>query len=374
MRPLNKDSDPVLYFEHSTASNHVIAHARLNVESTLNSLSLDMIESLSTMIDHWRQRDDIVALIFSGAGDRAFCAGGDIQALYHAIKENHASGSLVNSYPFDFFEREYRLDFQIHTFPKPVIAIGHGVVMGGGLGIFSAADYRVVTERSRVAMPEVTIGLFPDAGQTWLLRNMEPHYAIFLGVTGSHINAADALEIGLGTHSLDSDARSQLIDDLCASDFSSDINETIDAVLLDLPMASLPDKQIDRIPENLSVAKAPSEVVLDIKNLQGESEWIDRGISAMEGGCPTTIGITLEQIKRSYDMSLAEVFQMEIVIGTHCANNEDFMEGVRALLIEKDNNPSWKYKNMNDLPVSYVQGHFKDPWVGIPNPLSDLGE
>ena len=102
MRPLNKDSDPVLYFEHSTASNHVIAHARLNVESTLNSLSLDMIESLSTMIDHWRQRDDIVALIFSGAGDRAFCAGGDIQALYHAIKENHSAGNLVNSYPFDF--------------------------------------------------------------------------------------------------------------------------------------------------------------------------------------------------------------------------------------------------------------------------------
>jgi enoyl-CoA hydratase/carnithine racemase len=180
---LNAPDQPVLFYEHPTASGHVLAHAHLHVEATLNSLSLEMIGLLAPMLTAWAEREDVIALLFTGAGERAFCAGGDIQALYHAIVKNHAQGEVVDDYPYQFFEQEYRLDYQIHTFPKPVVAVGHGVVMGGGLGIFSAADYRLVTEKSRIAMPEVTIGLFPDAGKTWLLLIMAPHFATFLVVT-----------------------------------------------------------------------------------------------------------------------------------------------------------------------------------------------
>ncbi len=373
MTPLNNPGDPVLYFEHTTPSGHIVAHARLNVESTLNSLSLEMIDSISPMLDSWAKREDIVALVFDGSGDKAFCAGGDIQALYHAIKSNQDAGNIVNKYPFEFFEREYRLDFKIHTFPKPVIAIGHGVVMGGGLGIMSGADYRVVTERSRIAMPEVTIGLFPDAGQTWSLRNMPSHYAVFLGMTGSHINATDSLEVGLATHSIKSESRDAFLEKLVGNDFSKDADLAITASLTAFPEADLPTGQIQVIPEQLTFKGGIAEVVSAVRNLRGISDWVDRGIDTMEQGCPTTIGIVLEQLQRAPSMTLSEVFQMEMIIGTHCANNTDFAEGVRALLIEKDNNPKWKYANIDSLPKSYVEEHFSDPWIGGANPLSDLG-
>ena len=374
MESLNDPAAPVVFYEHPTASGQVLAQAHLHVEATLNSLSLDMIELLVPTLAQWAQREDVVALLFTGAGDRAFCAGGDIQALYHAIVRNHERGEVIDEYPYQFFEQEYRLDYQIHTFPKPVVAIGHGVVMGGGLGIFSAADYRVVTERSRIAMPEVTIGLFPDAGQTWLLRNMEPHFATFLGVTGSHINAADALAIGLATHHTAGGARSEVLASLCAADWSGNAHAAVAEVLRGLPEADLPDAQINALPETLSPHMDLAEVVVAIRALRGTSPWIDRGIDAMDSGCPTTVGVVVEQLKRARDMTLAETFQMEMVIGTHCANNRDFAEGVRALLIEKDNAPNWQFGDLQSLPEDYIAGHFADPWTGAGNPLADLGE
>ena len=374
MESLNDGAESVLFYEHPTSSGRILAHAHLHVEATLNSLSLEMIGLLRPMLASWAARDDVAALLFTGAGDRAFCAGGDIQALYHAVVKNHQAGAIVDEYPFQFFEQEYRLDHQIHTFPKPVVALGHGVVMGGGLGIFSAAKYRIVTERSRIAMPEVTIGLFPDAGQTWLLRNLAPHFATFLGITGSHMNAADALAIGLGTHHVAGSSRQQVLERLCAVDLSVAADAAIAEGLGGLPGAELPAAQVGAIPETLNAQSDLAEVVAAIRALRGISDWIDRGIDAMDSGCPTTVGVVIEQLKRAGEMNLAETFQMEMVIGTHCANNHDFAEGVRALLIEKDNAPTWQFGDLESLPAAYIAGHFADPWNGAGNPLADLGE
>jgi len=374
MEPLNDPAAPVLFYEHATASGEVLAHAELSVEATLNSLSLDMIDLLADALRGWATRDDVVAVLFTGAGDRAFCAGGDIQALYHAMVKNHEQGELVDDYAFQFFEREYRLDYQIHTFPKPTVAIGHGVVMGGGLGIFSGSDFRIVSERSRIAMPEVTIGLFPDAGQTWLLRNMPAHYATFLGVTGSHMNGADALEVGLGTHQVDGQSRAVVLERLCAADYSAGAEAAVAGALSDLPEANLPDAQVTAISGELNPQSGLETVVTTIRGMSGASEWVDRGIAAMDNGCPTTVGIVVEQLNRAKGMTLAETFQMEMVIGTHCAENQDFAEGVRALLIEKDNAPQWQFQDLESLPAAYVSAHFADPWNGAGNPLADLGE
>ena len=120
--------------------------------------------------------ESVAAVVLTGSG-RAFSAGGDIQALYRAMAANHQAGERVDDYPYDFFEREYRLDYALHTYPKPLVALGHGVIMGGGLGIFAAADFRVVAENVRIALPEVSIGLFPDAGGTWLLKQLPEHEA-----------------------------------------------------------------------------------------------------------------------------------------------------------------------------------------------------
>jgi enoyl-CoA hydratase/carnithine racemase len=189
-----------LLFEHAAVSGHVVAEARLNSPSTLNALSLPMIDILRPALRRWAADPAVAAVILTGSGGRAFSAGGDIQALYRAMVKNHQAGRRVDDYPYRFFEQEYRLDYQIHRFAKPLLSLGHGVVMGGGLGVFSGARYRVVTETLRLAMPEITIGLFPDAGATWLLRSMPSHLAAFLALTGAHSNAADALIMGVATH------------------------------------------------------------------------------------------------------------------------------------------------------------------------------
>ncbi|MGI9327658.1 MAG: enoyl-CoA hydratase/isomerase family protein [Pseudomonadales bacterium] len=372
---LNDESSAVVFSEHSTASGHVIGQIRLNVPATLNSLSLEMIDLLRPALRAWAGRSDLVALVIVGSGDKAFCAGGDIQALYHAIKQNHETGEIVDRYPFEFFEREYRLDYQLHTYPKPILAVGHGIVMGGGFGIFSAARFRLVTERSRLAFPEVTIGLFPDAGGTWVLRNMPEHLGVFLGMTGSHMNAADAMAAGVGTHFLPSSAREDLLQQLAQlpwSGFETDDSQTLGAWLDSQAQTPSVTAETAALPDQLSVNGSLTEIAERIRRLQGSSDWIDRGIATMNAGCPTSIGIVVEQLRRAPRLDLDDCFRLEMTVGTHCALNKDFAEGVRALLIDKDGAPGWQHASLAELPLAHVESHFEEPWDV--NPLHDLGE
>jgi enoyl-CoA hydratase/carnithine racemase len=375
MQPINDASAPMLLFEHATASGKTLAEARFNSEATLNSLSLEMIDILRPALDRWEQNPDVAAVLITGAGDRAFSAGGDIQALYRAMVRNHESGEIVDDYPYRFFEDEYRLDYRLHTYPKLIVCVGHGIIMGGGLGVFSGARYRVVTEKSRIALPEVTIGLFPDAGGTWLLRNLPEHVAVFIGLTGSSLNGGDALALGLGTHSVSlaehDSVRGRLLEVPWTGDREADELAVV-GVLDALAPADMPAVQIDQIPATLSVQGTPAEVAARVAALEGRGKWIDGGIAAMTRGCPTTVGIVVEQLRRSRPMSLAETFQLEMVVATHCANHPDFAEGVRALLIDKDNQPRWRYSSLEELPASYVAEHFQPPWPQ--NPLHDLEE
>lgn len=373
--PVNPTSEPVALFEHATESGHVLAEARLNSEATLNSLSLPMIEILTPALDRWARDDRVTAVLLTGAGDRAFSAGGDIQALYRSMVKNHAEGRVVDDYPFRFFEEEYRLDYRIHTFGKPVVCLGHGVVMGGGLGVFSGARYRVVTEKSRIALPEVTIGLYPDAGATWLLRGMPPHLATFIAMTGANMNAADAIKVGLGTHSVPAGQRPDVLNALLAAPWQGNLEADHAAVadcLAALPAAELPAAQVDHVPESLTPAGTVLDAAERVRALAGTSDWIDGGIATMNRGCPTSVGIVVQQLKRAPELSLAETFRLEMIVSSHCAQHADFAEGVRALLIDKDNQPRWQYGSLEALPEAYVAEHFEPPWPE--NPLNDLEE
>ena len=362
----------VLIEQHAAPGGRLVAQVTLNVESTLNSLSLGMARTLAAALRAWRTDDAVACVLIRGAGERAFCAGGDIQALYAAMVNNHAAGRVVDRYPFEFFEHEYRLDHLIHTYPKPVVAVGHGVVMGGGLGIFSASRYRVVTEASRIACPEVTIGLFPDAGATWLLRNLKPAVALFLGCTGSHVNGADALQTGIGTHCVPAASREAVLASLTGVDFAGDGSDParVEAALAALPRPSLPEPQAGVVPERLSLDGSYADVAGGIAGLAGASDWADKGIATMRRGCPTSVGILVEQLRRAPALTLADCFRMEMTIATHCAHNGDFAEGVRALIIEKDNRPRWRFGDLSGLDAAHVLGHFDPPWPH--NPLHDL--
>jgi enoyl-CoA hydratase/carnithine racemase len=181
-------------FEVLGAATGQVGRATLNVEATLNSLTLDMVDLLQAQLDNWAQDDSIAAVFVDAAGEKAFCAGGDVQAL-HASAVATPGGPC--EYAEDFFTREYRMNYSLHTYPKPLICWGHGIVMGGGLGVMAGCSHRIVTERTRIAMPEVTIALFPDVGGSWFLNHAPGSSGEFLALTGASINAADAIYIGL---------------------------------------------------------------------------------------------------------------------------------------------------------------------------------
>jgi enoyl-CoA hydratase/carnithine racemase len=376
---LNDPAAVVVLEERTTKSGHRLAIATLNFEKTLNSLSLPMIEILAPALARWNARDDVVAVLLRGAGERAFCAGGDIQALYRSMTANHAARAQVDDYPARFFEAEYRLDYAIHRSPKPVICFGHGVVMGGGLGLFSASRFRLVTERSRVAMPEVTIGLFPDAGASWILKGLPSAYAAWLGMTGTHLLAADALHIGLATHAIPASGWTMLVDRLADAPWRGAVSDAgyIEHCIEACGRPTLTDSALEahRAPLETALPALPAslaETVSRLMALGGRDEWIDKGLAAMNGGCPTSVGIVHEQLVRVPVMSLADVFRMELNVANHCARNPDFAEGVRALIIDKDNIPAWRYGTLRELSHDYVLGHFASLWET--HPLADLGE
>ena len=196
---LSEPSLPVLFREHETSGGHRIGFAQLNAERSLNALTLEMVRLLDGKLREWANDPRVAIVVLSGAGTKAFCAGADIRRLHDAIKSRSADTS--SALPgLDFFAEEYRIDYRIHRYPKPVLVWGGGIVFGGGIGLMAGASHRVVTENSRLSMPETKIGLFPDVGASHFLGRMPHAQGRFIGMTGATLNAHDAMATGLANH------------------------------------------------------------------------------------------------------------------------------------------------------------------------------
>ena len=372
-------SPPVLFEEIPCQNGKVIAVSTLNVEKTLNSLSLEMIDLLFPQLVRWQDDDRVALVVFQGAGDRAFCAGGDIQDLYRSMVE-HPGGP--NPYAETFFGREYRLDYLIHTYRKPLMVWGHGIVMGGGLGLYGGCSHRVGTEKSRIACPEITIGLFPDAGASVFLKQMPSHLSHFMGLTGCQINAKDALTVGLADHLVANSKKSKVLSALTEHDWGD--AEAANATKLSQLLVtfedgnSFPEGQLQGHAEGIKVLFSNCgtdnfliEFARSLESLNTEDEWLQRAAKTFRSGCPTTAHIVVEQLRRIQNLSLSQMFEMELTIAVQCTRHPDFTEGIRALLIDKDNQPCWKHQ-MGTVPEDWVEEHFKEPWESG-NPLADLG-
>ncbi|MBD3648161.1 MAG: enoyl-CoA hydratase/isomerase family protein [Pseudomonadales bacterium] len=373
---------PVLFEEIMTAGGKRIGVGTLNVEKTLNSLSLEMIDLLTAKLLEWQDDDDLILVILQGAGDRAFCAGGDIQDLYRSMVE-HPGGP--NEYADAFFEREYRLDHLIHTFVKPIVCWAHGIVMGGGLGVMAGCSHRLGTETSRIAMPEITIGLFPDASATWFLTRMPKHLAHYLAWTGSHLNAVDARKVGFVDRLVKSDQREPLTTALMEAQWRESVSDNL-AVLDEIldrfqsPADEFPGSKIDAhedtirdIVEAALASESPLETFsARLEALKGDDAWLDRGVEVFRAGSPTSAHLILEQIERAEGLHLKETLMLELIMAIQCSRHHDFAEGIRALLIDRDNNPCWKYSSVSSVPREWIEEHFAPPWGDGVNPLSDL--
>ncbi len=372
-------SDPEVLFDTLEARAGRIGVATLNRPDALNSLNLEMIDALYARFQEWRADPDIVLVILRGAGDRAFCAGGDVRRLYETIIECDYG---PNPYAVEFFTHEYRLDYLIHTFPRPVLCFGDGIVMGGGMGLMTGASHRVVTERTRMAMPEITIGLYPDVGGTWFLNRMPPGAGLFLGLTGASINAGDALYTGLADAFLESGRWSGLVNRLLAENWQGD--ESADRERLDEILSSVaadtgncPRANLESHANTVARVTAPDSLRGVVKRIlaagRDGDRWLERAAAGLEAGSPTTAHLVYEQLRRGGTLSLAEVFRMELVMSVQCTRHPDFAEGVRALLVDKDNRPQWKYGRVADVPRDWVEAHFRSPWNEGEHPLADLG-
>jgi len=371
-------SSPVIFEEQEALNGYAIGVATLNAEKSLNALSLEMIDLLSSQLIEWSSNARISCVVLRGAGDKALCAGGDIVKLYESMLQNPMG---PNPYAENFFSKEYQLDYLIHTYPKPFICIGHGIVMGGGLGLLAGASHRVVTESSRIAMPEISIGLFPDVGGTWFLNKMPDNCGLYLGLTGASINATDALYLNLATHFIAADNRASLLRQLRSVSWTENTDECHHLV----------DQTLNKLSENTEQLKPPAQVqahqaiirevtsheslsdtVAAITSMTTDDKWLSRGVTALKKGCPTTAKIVHHQIKNGKSLSLKEVFQQELIIAIQCTQHKEFPEGVRALLIDKDNTPKWQFNNVDEVPDEWLNEHLTSPWPKAQHPLNNL--
>lgn len=376
-------ADAVLFDELPARGGYRIGVAMLNAEASLNALTLGMIRRLDLRLQRWATDPQVACVVLCGAGDRAFCAGGDVRFLRDAILEH--PGAIPNPVAEAFFSEEYRLDHRIHTYPKPTLLWGNGIVMGGGLGFMAGASHRVVTETSRIAMPEITIGLFPDVGGSWFLQRMAGRVGLFLALTGAALNGHDALVVGLADHFLRSVDRDAVLVALCEADWShaagsnrTELARTLSS-FAESARALLPEANVVRHRSLIDQLVAGDELgpaVARITSYAGDDPWLRKAARALQAGSPTSAALIWALWHRARHLGLAGVFRLELVVALQCCAHPDFAEGVRALLIDKDNHPGWTPSSLADVTSTWIDEHFAPPWSvwqNQANPLADLG-
>lgn len=375
-------TDPVLLRERPAAGGLKIGHATLNGERSINSLSLEMVRQLDRALRDWANDPTIACVVLDGAGEKGFCAGGDVRFLRDAALSHRGPGP--NPQAEAFFGEEYRLDHRIHTYPKPILVWGTGIVMGGGLGLFAGASHRVVTETSRIAMPEITIGLFPDVGGSWFLPRMPGRAGLFLGLTGAPMNAADALHVGLADHLLRAADREAVLERLASIGLSGDAQAdraTVGTLLAAFAQAAEPLRPVSKVAAHQAHIAAVTSggtlaAVRDaIAGYTGEDAWLQRAGKSLASGSPTSVALVWELSRRAAHLSLADVFRLELIVALGCCAHPDFPEGVRALLIDKDNRPQWTPPAQDGVTAEWIEAHFTAPWSALANeahPLADL--
>jgi enoyl-CoA hydratase/carnithine racemase len=353
----------------SETRNH-IAFITLNRPSALNALSLEMIVLLRTLLTQHAADPDVYLVLIRGAGEKAFCAGGDIRALYHSFKN---AGSLHH----EFFAAEYPLDFLLYSYPKPYAVLMDGITMGGGMGIAQGSRLRIVGERTRIAMPEVAIGFFPDVGASYFLSRLPGQLGIYLALTGVQIRAADALYCQLADFYLPPAAIASLTDELSDLTWRNDPTADIRGFFHARAAAAIPAPALaklrERIDGHFSHPTVPAILAsLDTERRGEHADWARETAQLMRSRSPTMLSVTLRQLQRGAALNLAACFRMELGMAAQSFEQGDFLEGVRAVLIDKDNAPRWQPSRIEEVTDEMVNAFFRERWSVAAHPLATL--
>jgi len=328
----------------------------LNRPKALNALTHGMILELEKVIPGWEKDPAVKAVVLRGAGDRAFCAGGDVTNLYRESREN-PSGTLRR----DFFRDEYIVNRRIYRYAKPWISLIDGIDMGGGVGLSVHGSHSVASEKFLFAMPETTIGLFPDVGGGYFLTRLQGALGAFLALTSHRLKIADGVWAGIVDAHVPSARMNDLQAALGAADLSGpDANRKVDAVIAgftaDAGMPTLPAMMPDI--DRCFSAESVAEIVAKLRKQGGD--WADRQLAALLKLSPLAMAITLEQLKRCANRSFEDSMTIEYRMSQAAMRpDHDFFEGVRALLIDKDQKPKWTPPTIEGVTSAMVEAHFK---------------
>lgn len=320
--------------------HHQFAVITLNREKALNSLTTSMILAMQKKLELWEKDDAVKAVIIKAQNDsRAFCAGGDIRWVYNAGRANDPA-------LLDFFENEYYLNNYINQFKKPYIALMNGITMGGGVGISLHGSFPVATDKFSFAMPETGIGFFPDIGASYILSRLKNNFGIYLGLTGKRIDAELSLKLGLVKYVISSENLSKIYDELLTLENFNNPYKDLDVFFQ--------SKSINYSSENITdghlINEAFSFNTLDeIINFlqQSDNEFYQDILQQLKAKSPLSLYITFEQLKRAKHLNLSECLKMDWDLVQHFMRDFDFYEGVRAVIIDKDNKPNWQLSDLS---------------------------
>jgi enoyl-CoA hydratase/carnithine racemase len=337
----------------------------------LNSLSLDMVRALTETLLAWRDDAGVHAVVIRSSSEKALCAGGDIRFFYDAGRATPVGGSALLE---DFFTEEYALNHLIHFYPKPYIALMDGVVMGGGMGIAQGGPgcaLRIVTERTKMAMPEVNIGLFPDVGGSYFLSHAPGQLGRYLGLTGLTIGAADALYVGLADVFIPS-ARLPALAELIENTPGAQLAEAIRAMAQE-HAGEAGESHLRNHRHIIDTHFALPEVASVMDSLaQDHDAFAQKALAAMCQRSPLMMCVTGELLARGAQMDVAECLRMERSVVRRNFEHGEVLEGVRALVIDKDNAPKWHPATMSEVTPEMVARFFEPVWPAFAHPLRHL--
>lgn len=364
----------ILLKEHKRRDGCFLGEIALNRQSALNALDYDMAFAIKEGLEKWRKDPKIKIVFLHSQIPKAFSTGGDIKYLYYkmtaAEKENRNPVPDVQP----FFEKEYPVNYIMRTYPKSIVVWGEGLVMGGGLGLLTAASHPIVTETSFLAMPEIKIGFFPDVGGSWFLSRLPQDMGWYLGLTGSFFNSQEFLYLKMGELCLKNSDKKALFQFLL-SDSSTDKQKLTEQLKFYFPPPPYPENRLKILEENIQILteKKDIENIYDkMLNLPEKNSFWKKNKEAFLKGSPTSLGVLCEQLKRGKNKTLKEVFQMEMMMALQFICHGDFKEGIRALLVEKTKDPKWNPNSIKKLNQSWIEKHFEPPSNDWKNPLDAL--
>ncbi|CAN5342341.1 enoyl-CoA hydratase/isomerase family protein [soil metagenome] len=325
-----------------------LGHITLNRPNALNALTLGMVEAVADVLERWRNDDAIRCILLDGAGERAFCAGGDIRAVQAAA----SAGDYAQA--ARFFRGEYSLNGMIATYKKPVVAIMDGITMGGGIGLGGHASRRVVTERSVLAMPEARIGFFTDVGATWLFSRAPGELGTHIGLTGARLTGADAIEAGLA----DSYIPFSMMGALAGCLRAGDAYDSVQDFAVEPPKNVLEESRswIDRCYQSDDAA-----AIVAALRAAGQAETAD----TIESNSPSSVKTILRALRNARDFDTLEAcLDQDFRLAMNMIRTPDFREGVRAAVIDKDRSPRWSPPRLADADNAVIARYFDTPPEG----------